>query len=106
MGVCNSVRTLSQAVLDKGFILEPREKLQLEILKLTPLYLEINNLALWEAAFQGTLLDIDTQSQVSTLANEIYQLAIFNMYGAFDPKATHKFVRNSMKVFHENGIKI
>lgn len=87
MGICNSAKILAQSITESDLAVDPRQRLQLEILKLGPLYLEINNLPLWESAFQGTLLDDDV-TKAGVLINDIYELAMLNMYGAFDQQRT------------------
>jgi hypothetical protein len=106
MGICNSVKVLAQAVIDIGFDIDSRQELQLEILKQGPLYLSINNLPLWESAFQSTLLDKDDESKVGILINETYELAMLNMYGAFDSSRTIEIAQVVIDAFKKNGVNI
>jgi Fe-S oxidoreductase len=106
MGICDSVIFLSQAMIDSDFNVDSRQKLQLEILKLGSLYLDINNLPLWETAFQSTLTDEDDETKAGILINEIYELAMLNMYGAFDSKRTIEIAQMLIETFSENGIEV
>jgi len=103
MGVCSTVKMLAQAVLDSGAELDSRQELQLELLKLGPLYLKICNLPLWESALQGTLLD-DDQSTVGMLINEVYELAMLNSYAQFDIPKTKEVFRSVVDDFNKNGV--
>lgn len=106
MGVCNSVSKLAQAVLDSDFSLNLRQELQLEILKLGPLYLGINNLPSWESAFQETLLDEDDESRVGILINEAYDLAMLNMYGAFNISRTKEAGSQVVEIYGRSGVNV
>lgn len=106
MGVCKSVSILAQSVLDDCSGMEARQELQLQLLKLGPLYLEISNLPLWESALQNTFLDEDDESTVGILINELYELAMFNMYGAFDISQTVKFGAQVIETLKDNGVSI
>jgi len=106
MGICATVRNLAICLRETEFPFTQRQKLQLEILKLGPNYLEIMNLPAWESAFQDTMLDDDDLSEQGILISEIYELGMFNMYGAFQVNETKKYADKVVKALIDKGVKV
>ena len=71
MGLCNTVKYLSQKILDSEISLTPLQELRLEILKLGPLYLRLNDLSHWDKAIQGTLADVADPEKAEGLINDV-----------------------------------
>ena len=89
MGVCKVVKELAGAVSLAKPDLQPRHRLQVELLRLMPLYLEVWDLSLWESAFQQTI-DDDDKSETALLLLEVFDFGRLNMYGAFQVEQTRE----------------
>ncbi len=83
MGICNTVEAFSSALSQEVMIEDPRHKLQLEILKLMPLYRDIRDLSQWESAFTETLEEAEDESTVGEIIYAIFDFGRCNMYCAF-----------------------
>lgn len=61
-----------------------RERLQLQILRLMPLYVEIWDLVAWESAFTGVMDESDSpQGSDAWVLEQVFDFGRGNMYGAF-----------------------
>jgi hypothetical protein len=90
MGICETVVTLANEFVKSKTLNTPHQKLQVELLRLMPLYKEINNLVAWERTFMAALPEPDDESDVGQLIYEIFSFGRYNMYGAFDKQGTYR----------------
>ena len=79
----------------------------LYVMKEMPSYLQEGNLNAWEASYRNAIDDNETEGDLNWRAIElIYDLAGFNLYGAFDKKQTKKIYKKIQKEFRSLGISI
>ncbi len=104
MGICSTVASLAEAVSKAKAPLEPRHRLQVDILKLMPLYSEIWNLSPWEHAFQDVVKEPDDESETGLLLWEIFDFGRYNMYSAFDPAGTRDCYIALTDLLKEKGV--
>ena len=67
---------------------QPRHRLLVEILRLTPLYRDISGLCEWEDAFQNALGKEDDESEVGQILWNVFDFGCYNMYAKFDAEGT------------------
>ena len=82
------VKSLAEAVARAKEPEQPRHRLLVEILRLTPLYRDINGLCEWEDAFQNALEKEDDESEVGKILWELFDFGRYNMYAKFDTEGT------------------
>src|SRR5579884_2495519 len=103
MGVCETVKSLAEAVAKAKALEKPRHRLLVEILRLMPLYRDIGDLSAWESAIHGALGQ-DDESEVGQLLWEVFEFGTYNMYGAFDAEGTAEVFRHLSQWMAQRGV--
>ena len=106
MGVCNTVRLIAMAIEESALQLNARHQLQLGLLKLMPLYNQLDGLTDWEEAIQQTLAEPDDESDEGRLIYLVYEFGFHNLYGAFDEPGTVDYFGHVAAALKENGIAV
>jgi hypothetical protein len=81
------VAILADNVANARPALDPRLALLVHILRSMPVYRDANRLDLWESAFRNAGRDMPP-SRENELLDLIWDLATYNLYGAFDAAGT------------------
>ena len=105
MGICYIVNELAEAIYNQENNISPKHRLRIELLKLMPLYHEINDLSLWEYAIGNTYEDANDISKVELTLQEIYDFGRHNMYCAFNKESTRKIYHELDLFLNKNGYK-
>lgn len=87
MGVCAVVSALAGAIERDLGPLPARHALLARLLTLGPLYLEVKDLASWDAACVPWVDDPPTET-IGFALEDLFEFARHNMYGAFDVRWT------------------
>lgn len=90
MSVSHTVKQIAEAIGASGQVEEALHRLQIELLRLMPMYVAADLLVTWETAFQKTLSGPDDDAGVGLLLMEVFDFARCNMYGAFDLECTQR----------------
>jgi len=106
MGVTATVKALAETVAHAKGVVLPRHHLSVELLRLMPLYAEIDDLTSWDEAYRGVLTEADDDSEVGKLLNRIFDFACTCFYGAFDAAAYLRDYEQLSEVFHASGISL
>ena len=88
MSVSETAKQLAEAIIAARQVLSPRQRLLLELFRLMPLYLQIHDLAAWDAAYHGAFAAEDGVSELGLLIGDVYDFASDPFYGAFQPALT------------------
>jgi hypothetical protein len=106
MGVAETVKELAESVAHAKMPTHPRHRLLVELLRLMPLYRDINGLCAWEAAFKGAMEWQDDESEVGQLLWDVFEFGGYNMYGAFDAEGTLQEFRGLASRLSERGVRV
>lgn len=108
MGPCTTVASLAETVRDARAPLTRQHRVLVEMLRLMPLYSEINRLDAWEDACQALILEdeYDLGLEVGNLLRMIFELGQYNLYGNFKAADTLEEFSHLCRQLQRAGIKV
>jgi hypothetical protein len=104
MNVSCIARELAEAVIAARPALTPRQRLLLELLRLLPLYNDIENVAIWDDAYHAAMPLEDDNSEIGCLVQAIYDFATETFYGAFESEEARNAYEFASRYLRDAGI--
>ncbi len=85
MSVSLTVVALADLIEERLSIESARDRLQLQILRLMPLYVQIRDLVAWESAFTAVMNEADSpEGSTAWVLEHVFDFGRGNMYGVFE----------------------
>jgi hypothetical protein len=104
MTVSSIVRELAEGVIATGKVCSARQRLQLELFRMMPVYREVGILGSWDRAFNDTWSKERDTSEMGHLIAVLYGFATVNFYGAFQADVTIREYESTSRCFRTGGI--
>lgn len=106
MGICKTVKSLAEAIAAAAPPNSSRDRLCVEMLRLMPMFSDVNNLAVWEVTYRKIPGFGEATSLSGKLLDELYEWATDNAYGAIDWPGTGDQYSALVKSLETHGVKI
>jgi hypothetical protein len=109
--VSETVKALAEAVVEVHPVRLPLHRLILELLRLMPLYRDVDGLPDWETAIRDATAEREDYSEVGDLLWAVFEFAARALYPpqgyeVFDPAWTEAAFRSLGKALEGSGVKI
>jgi hypothetical protein len=107
MSVSRTVVALADLIEARLPVESARERLQLQILRLMPLYVQIRDLPAWESAFTAVMDKNDPPEGTGAwVLGEVFDFGRWNLYAAFEEAAAKRDYADMRAELRRVGIEV